>query len=92
MNNDDTFAIIREAVEDPLFLRRLSTNVDDVLTERGFAEPERREEVKRVMAALGLSRVDNAAAGSYQAQHDTTQETADSFKSALRDTVKQIER
>jgi hypothetical protein len=91
MNDDAAFAVIREAIDDPSFFQRLSTDLDEVLTERGFAEPERREELKRVMAALGLSRSDNAAAASYQAQHETTLQTADSFKSALRDTVKQIE-
>jgi hypothetical protein len=92
MNNDDAFAMIREAVEDPAFFQRLTTDLDEVLTERGFAEPGCREEVKRVIAALVLSRSDNAASASYQEQHDTTLQTADSFKSALRDTVKQIER
>lgn len=92
MNNDAAFAVIRDAVDDPIFFQRLTTNVDSVLTERGFAELERREELKRVLVALGLSRSDNTSAASYQAQHDTTLQTADSFKSALRDTVKQIER
>jgi hypothetical protein len=76
----------------PCSFQRLTTNVDAVLTERGFAELERREELKRVLVALGLSRSDNTSAASYQAQHETTLQTADSFKSALRDTVKQIER
>jgi hypothetical protein len=91
MKDDAVFALIREAVEDPTFFERLPADLGEVLTQRGITEPERRDAVERVIVALGLSRTDNGAAASYQAQHDTTLETADSFKSALRDTVKQIE-
>jgi hypothetical protein len=91
MSADTAFAIIRDAVDNPAFLQRLATDMDDVLRERGLAEAVHREEVKRVMAALLLTRPDVRAAA-YQAQHDTTLQTADSFKSGLRDTVEQIER
>src|ERR1039458_6928712 len=58
MNNDAAFAMIRDAVDDPVFFQRLATDLDEVLTERGLAEPVRREEVKRVMAALVRSRAE----------------------------------
>lgn len=90
MKNDGAFTLIQEAVHDPSFFQRLVTDSDEIFKERGIVDPALREDVKLVIAGLA-SRAENATAASYQAQHDTTLQTADSFKSALRDTVQQIE-
>jgi hypothetical protein len=88
MNNDAAaFAVIRDAVENPGFYQRFIADPEGVLTEMRITEPESREVLKRAMAGLG-----HLPADDFTAQQRSTLETADSFKGALRDTVKQIER
>jgi hypothetical protein len=62
MSADAAFTTIRDAIDDPAFFQRLTTDPDQVLSERGFAEPAHRDEVKRVLAALLLTRTDAQAA------------------------------
>ncbi|MGA9670211.1 MAG: hypothetical protein WBQ94_13445 [Terracidiphilus sp.] len=90
MVNDQAFAIILRAVDDPAFRLRLAADMSGVLSECEILEPESRDNVTRVVAVI--LRAEDSAYKAFQEQHDTTLQTADSFKSGLRDTVKQIER
>ena len=90
MNNDLAFEMIRDAIDDPVFLGRVCTNLDEVLTERGVAEPREREEIKRVITGLLSARAQDASATVHMVEESTLQ-TADSFKRGLSNTVKQIE-
>lgn len=93
MNNGAAYAVIRQAARDPEYLRRLTTNPEEVLSESGLTEPEQRKEVAGVMATLlSLSNPNSPMTGGYQAQYNTTLQTAESFMLGLQDTVKQIER
>jgi hypothetical protein len=88
MNNDAAaFGVIRDAVDNPGFYQRFVADPDGVLTEMRITELKSREVLKRVVAGLG-----GLPADDYTAQQRSTFETAESFKGALRDTVKQIER
>jgi hypothetical protein len=92
MGDAKAFGIIKQAVDDPIFLERLARDMEGVLTEHGFSEQRERDEVTRVLAALGFFRTDGVPASTYHAQYESTLQTADSFKAGLRDTVSQIER
>lgn len=88
---DPGIAMIRQAIEDPAFRQRLTSASDEVLAERGFSEPRDREEARWLLDRLGLLGTEGASEAANKAQHDTTLDTADSFKSGLRNTVIQIE-
>jgi|HubBroStandDraft_6_1064221.scaffolds.fasta_scaffold514493_1 hypothetical protein len=100
MNNGVAFEMIRDAMDDPAFFGRISSNLDAVLTERGFSDPADRAEIRRVMTALLLpeSAADtppftpDGAATTLDELQQATIHTANAFKGGLRNTVEQIER
>lgn len=91
MNKSAAFDLLKRAAEDPTFARELLSNRDELSADRGLPEPEAREEIRQLIVAL-CSHGALANDTSDPKQHETTQQTAESFKSGLRKTVDQIER
>jgi hypothetical protein len=98
MDNGVAFEMMRDAIDDPAFLKRVRTNLDQVLTEHGFSKEGDRREMKRLMDALTASVEQQEFLANqieYRAMLDrqlkTTFETADAFKTGLKKTVEQIE-
>jgi len=99
MDKGTAFDIMSKAIDDPEFLGRVRTNLDEVLRERGFSKDGDRLEMKRLMDAITAS-VDHPGVPAGQIEYQemlnkqlkTTFDTADAFKTGLTKTVEQIER
>lgn len=88
MNKAAAFDVIRLAAENAAIAEEIVNNPGQVLKDHGVSEPQMQAEIERIVAAL-KSAVTESPSSKQQA---STLETAESFKSGLRNTVVQIER
>ncbi|MEW6410697.1 MAG: hypothetical protein AB1488_11435 [Nitrospirota bacterium] len=93
MSNEIAYSIVRRAVADVSFLQSLVSNPDVVIQNEGINDPNEIFQLKQVLLPLINAVIQTSEINTLLTnQLKTTMETADKFKSGLRNTVEQIDK